>query len=92
MKRWVLRHERNLMQARESALKGWKGIELMTVVEWSVSGAKDLRFIGREFHKRGEALQNDQSANLSLVETGERERHRSSEERILLGGLIFMSL
>ena len=26
----------------------------MTVVEWCVSGAKDLRFIGREFHKRGE--------------------------------------
>ena len=24
----------------------------MTVVEWYVSGAKDLRFIGREFHKR----------------------------------------
>ena len=48
----------------------------MTVVEWCVSGAKDLRFIGREFHKRGEELRNDQSANLSLVETGERERHR----------------
>ena len=32
----------------------------MTVVEWCVSGAKDLRFVGswlvvgREFHKRGE--------------------------------------
>ena len=25
----------------------------MTVVEWCVSGAKDLRFIDREFHKRG---------------------------------------
>ena len=24
----------------------------MTVVEWCVSEAKDLRFIGREFHKR----------------------------------------
>ena len=41
-----------------------------------VSGAKDLRFIGREFHKREEELRNDRSANLSLVETGERERHR----------------
>ena len=41
-----------------------------------VSGAKDLRFIGRKFHKRGEELRNDQSANLSLVETGGRERHR----------------
>ena len=40
----------------------------MTVVEWCVSGAKDRRFIGREFHKRGEELRNDRSANLSLVE------------------------
>ena len=47
----------------------------MTVVEWCVSGAKDLRFIGTEFHKRGEELRNDRSANLSLVETGGRERH-----------------
>ena len=39
----------------------------MTVVVWCVSGAKDLRFIGREFQKRGEKLRNDQSANLSLV-------------------------
>ena len=38
----------------------------MTVVEWCVSGAKDLRFIGREFHKRGEELRNDRSPNLSL--------------------------
>ena len=36
----------------ENALKGWEGEELMSVVEGSVSGAKDLRFIGREFHKR----------------------------------------
>ena len=28
----------------------------MTVVGWCVSGAKDLRFIGREFNKRGEEL------------------------------------
>ena len=41
-----------------------------------VSGAKDLRFIGREFHKRGEELRNDRSPNFSLVETGGRERHR----------------
>ena len=41
----------------------------MTVVEWCVSGAKNLRFIGREFHERGEELRNDQSVNLSLVET-----------------------
>ena len=40
----------------------------MTVVEWYLSGAKDLRFIGREFHKRGEELRNERSANLSLEE------------------------
>ena len=48
----------------------------MTVVEWCVSGAKDLRFIGREFYKRGEELRGDRSANLSLVETGRRKTHR----------------
>ena len=42
----------------------------MSAVEWCESGAKDLRFIDKEFHKRGEELQNDRSANLSLVETG----------------------
>ena len=40
----------------------------MTVVEWCVSRAKDIRFIGREFHKRRVELRNDRSANLSLVE------------------------
>ena len=64
------------MRQRESALQGWEGVELITVVEWFESGAKDLRFIGREFHKRGEELRNDRFANLSLVETGGRERHR----------------
>ena len=57
-----------------------------------MSGAKDLRFNGREFHKRGEKLRNDRSENVSLVETGGRERHRWSEERDLLEGLIFMSM
>ena len=57
-----------------------------------MSGAKDLRFVGIEFHKRGEALRNDRSANLSMVETGGREIHRLTEERVLLRGLIFMSL
>ena len=56
--------------------KGGKGVELETVEEWCVCGAKDLIFIGREFHKRGEELRNDRSPNLSLVETGGRERHR----------------
>ena len=45
----------------------------MTVVEWYVFGAKGLRFIGREFHKRGEELRNERSANLSLEETGGRK-------------------
>ena len=57
-----------------------------------MSGEKDLRLIGREFHKRGEELRADRSTNLSLVETDEMERHRWSEERVLLGGLIFMNL
>ena len=48
----------------------------MIVMEWCVSGAKGLRFIGRDFHKRGEELRNGRSANLSLVETGGRERHK----------------
>ena len=48
----------------------------MTMVEWCVSGVNNLRFIGREFDKRGEELRDDRSANLSLVETGGRERHR----------------
>ena len=41
-----------ITRKRESALQGWEGVELMTVMKWCVSGAKDLRFIGREFHKR----------------------------------------
>ena len=92
VKMWILRHERSWLRERESALQGWDGVELMTVVEWCVSGAKDLRFIDREVYKRGEELRNDRSANLSPMETGGRERHRWSEERLLLGGLIFMSL
>ena len=56
------------MRESESALQGWEGVELVTVVEWYVSGAKYLRFIGREFHKRGEELRNERSANLSLKE------------------------
>ena len=65
-----------ITKERERALEGWKEVDLMTVVEWCVSGAKDLRIIGREFRKRGEEMRNDQSANVSLVETGGRERHR----------------
>ena len=38
----------------------------MPVVEWCVAGAMDLRFVGREFNKRGDELRNDRSANLSL--------------------------
>ena len=66
MKRWVLRHERNCLRERESALQGWEGVELMTVLEWCVSRAKDLRFIGGEFHKRGEELRSDRSPPFPL--------------------------
>ena len=65
-----LTHERNCLRETESALQGWEGVELVTVVEWCVCGAKDRRFIGREFHKRGEELRNDRPANLNLVDTG----------------------
>ena len=33
-----------------------------------MSGAEDVRFIGREFHKWGDELRNERSANLSLME------------------------
>ena len=52
---------------RESALQGWEGVKLMTVVVWCVSGAKDLRFVDREFHKWGDELQNERSANFDLM-------------------------
>ena len=45
---------RKKLITRDSALQGCEGIELMTVVEGCVSGANDLRYIGREFLKRGE--------------------------------------
>ena len=57
-------------------MQGWEGVELVTVVEWCVSAANDLRFIDREFHKRGAEFRNDRPANLSLVVTGGSERHR----------------
>ena len=84
--------EKKLIPRERDALQGWEGVELMPVMEWCVSGANDLRFIGGEFHKRGEELRNDRSANLNLVKTGGRERHRLSEKRVLLEGLIFISL
>ena len=76
MKRWVLRHERNLLRERESFTRVGRSRADDSGGVVCVSGAKDLRFIGREFHKQGEELQRDRSANLSLVETGGRERHR----------------
>ena len=58
-KLWIVRKSeevgikaRKKLIAGESTLKGWEGLELMTVVEWYVSGATDVRFIDREFHKR----------------------------------------
>ena len=35
----------------------------MTVVEWCVSGARDLTFSGREFHQRREELRSDRLAH-----------------------------
>ena len=55
---------KKLITRKRDALQGWKGVELMTVVKWCVSGAKDSRYIDREFHKRGEELRNDRSEKL----------------------------
>ena len=37
---------------------------------------KDLRLVGREFERRGEAFRKERSENLSLDVSGRRERHR----------------
>ena len=65
-----------ITRERESALQGWEGVELMTVMDGLCQERRILDIIGREFHTQGEELRNDRSANLSLVETGGRERHR----------------
>ena len=43
----VFKARKKLITKRERALQGWEGVELMTVMEWCVSGANDLRFIER---------------------------------------------
>ena len=49
----------------------------MTVVEWCVCQEQMiLDLLVETIGGGGEELRNDRSANLSLVETGERERHR----------------
>ena len=45
MKKWILRHERNWLRERESALQGWEGVELMNVVNLIV-------LPGRSFPRR----------------------------------------
>ena len=67
---------KKLIAGERKFFKGWEGIELMTVVEWYVS-AKNRRFIGRQFHKLGDELRNEQSGNLSLVGTGERDDQKN---------------
>ena len=64
MKRWVLRYEETDYERERECFTRVEGVELMPVVEWCVSGAKDLRFVGREFHKRGEELRNDRLGKL----------------------------
>ena len=41
------RARKKLIARKRECSAGWEGVELVTVVEWCVSGAKDLRFIGR---------------------------------------------
>ena len=38
-------HERNRLRDRESALKGWEGVELVTVVEWCVCVCVEKRIL-----------------------------------------------
>ena len=63
MKRMSIKSRKKLIAGDRECFERWKGVELMTVVEWYVSGVKDLRCIGREFHKRGEELRIYRSAN-----------------------------
>ena len=61
---------KKLLQKRECCARVGRGRagecgEVVKCQCGEVSGAKDLRFIGREFHKRGEELRIDRSANLS---------------------------
>ena len=41
---------------------------------------KNLRLLGREFHRRGEELWKEQLENLYLELSGKRERQRWSDE------------
>ena len=68
--------ERERERERETASKGWDRVELVTAVEQYVSGAKDLRFISREFQKAEDELRNERSTHWSRVETGGRDSHR----------------
>ena len=65
----------------------------MTVVGWRVSGAKDLRFIGRVFHKWGDDLRNERSAKLKPG--GNRWKGKAQmirETYSARGGGVFMNL
>ena len=50
-----------IARERKCFTRMWRR-DLMTVVEWCLSGGKDLRFIGREFYKWGDELRNERSA------------------------------
>ena len=56
--------------------------------DWSCE--KDLKLVGREFHRQGEELCKEQSEDLSFEVRGGKERQRS-EKRILPVGLTLMS-
>ena len=66
----VLRRERNWLRERDSVLNGRGVGEDGVGIFWE----KDLRLVGREFQRRGEAFRKERSENLSLDVSGGRER------------------
>ena len=83
-KRCVLRRERNWLRERDSMLDGRGVGEDGVGICWE----KDLRLVGREFQRCGEAFRIERSENLSLDVSGGRERQRWSDDRVLPVGLI----
>ena len=62
----------------------------MDVVGEGGSCEKDLRLVGREFHRRGEEFLKGRSDNVSLEMRVRRERWWS-EKRVLSAGLMVVS-
>ena len=74
----------------EQTKEGKREREVMVVEGGSCE--KDLRLVGREFHRHGDELQKERSENLSLKVRSERERQKWLEERVLPVSLMLMRL